>query len=165
MSNALIIRPGTGVDYDEIIPQLDSWWGGRNMAAMLPRLFFRHFTPWTYVAERDSQRIGFLCGFRSQSDPATVYCHFIGISPEARGRGVGEHLYERLFADAIAAGCTEVHAVTSPMNRGSIAFHQRLGFTIVPGSRDSDGLSWHPDYDGPGEDRVRFKRALQNPAV
>ena len=161
----LIIRQGTGADYDSIIPQLDAWWGGRNMASMLPRLFFTHFAPWTYVAERDNQVIGFLCGFHSQSDPETVYCHFIGISPEARGQGVGERLYERLFTDAIAAGCTEVHAVTSPLNRGSIAFHSRLGFTVVPGSRDSDGVSWHPDYDGPGEDRVRFKRALRNPAV
>jgi L-amino acid N-acyltransferase YncA len=94
-----------------------------------------------------------------------VYCHFIGTAPETRGQRVGERLYERLFADALAAGCTEVHAVTSPRNRGSIAFHTRLGFDVIPGLRESDGISWHPDYDGPGEDRVRFKRALQNPNV
>lgn len=165
MSEALIIRPGTGADYDRVIPQLDEWWGGRSMASMLPRLFFTHFEPWTYVAEQEGQTIGFLCGFRSQSDPSIVYCHFIGIAPETRGRGVGERLYERLFADALAAGCGAVHAVTSPQNRGSIAFHTRLGFAVVPGPRETDGVSWHPDYDGPGEDRVRFKRTLQNPNV
>lgn len=165
MNEALVIRPGTGADYDQVISQLDAWWGGRSMASMLPRLFFTHFKPWTYVADLGGKAVGFLCGFRSQSDPSTVYCHFIGIAPEARGRGVGECLYERLFADALAAGCCSVHAVTSPQNRGSLAFHSRLGFTVVPGSRESDGVSWHPDYDGPGEDRVRFERALQNPTV
>lgn len=165
MSDALIIRQGTGEDYDRIIPQLDDWWGGRSMASMLPRLFFTHFAPWTYIAEREGHMIGFLSGLRSQSDPAIVYCHFIGVSPDARGQGVGERLYERLSADALAAGCREVHAVTSPLNRGSIAFHTRLGFTMIPGVRESDGVTWHPDYDGPGEDRVRFKRVLQNPNV
>jgi len=162
VSETLVIRQGTNADYDRFIAQLDGWWGGRSMASMLPRLFFTHFAPWTYVAEQDGESIGFLCGFRSQSDPLVVYCHFIGISPEARGRGVGERLYERLFVDALAAGCTEVHAVTSPQNHGSIAFHTRLGFSMVPGSLEVDGVTWHPDYDGPQEDRVRFKRALQN---
>jgi L-amino acid N-acyltransferase YncA len=165
VSEGLIIRQGTGADYDTVIPQLDAWWGGRSMASMLPRLFFAHFSPWTYVAERDSQTIGFLCGFQSQSDPSVVYCHFIGVSPAARGRGVGERLYERLFADALAAGCSDVLAVTSPQNRGSIGFHKSLGFTVIPGAGESDGVSWHPDYDGPGEDRVRFKRSLQKPNV
>lgn len=165
MRETLVIRPGTGADYDRFISQLDAWWGGRSMASMLPRLFFTHFEPWTYVAELDGKAVGFLCGFRSQSDPAVIYCHFIGIAPEARGQGAGERLYERLFADALAAGCTEVHAVTSPQNRGSVAFHTRVGFSVVPGSQEFDGVSWHPDYDGPGEDRVLFKRALQNPNV
>jgi L-amino acid N-acyltransferase YncA len=162
VSEALVIRRGTSADYDNVIPKLDAWWGGRSMASMLPRLFFTHFAPWTYVAERAGETMGFLCGFRSQSDPSIVYCHFIGISPEARGRGLGELLYERLCVDADAAGCTEVHAVTSPQNRGSIAFHTRLGFNVITGPRESDGVSWHPDYDGPGEHRVRFKRGLQN---
>jgi ribosomal protein S18 acetylase RimI-like enzyme len=162
VSETLVIRQGTEADYDWFIAQLDAWWGGRSMASMLPRLFFKHFPPWTYVADLHGEPIGFLCGFRSQSDPSVVYCHFIGVSPGARGRGVGERLYERLFVDALAAGCTEVHAVTSPQNQGSIAFHTRLGFSVIPGSCESGGLSWHPDYDGPGENRVRFKRALQN---
>lgn len=64
-----------------------------------------------------------------------------------------------------AAGCATVQAVTSPRNRGSVAFHWRPGFAIVPRSHESDGLSWYPDYDDPGEDRVRFKRALHDPNV
>ncbi|MFT4037481.1 MAG: GNAT family N-acetyltransferase [Thermomicrobiales bacterium] len=165
MSPNVAIRPGTAADYDVVIPLLNEWWGGRAMQDMLPRLFFTHFAPWLSIAMSDGAIVGFLAGFRSQSDPAQVYCHFIGVSPEARGMGVGEALYGRLFADALAAGCTEARAVTSPLNTGSIRFHRRLGFEVVPGTRETEGVSWHPDYDGPGEDRVCFRRNLQKPNV
>jgi GNAT superfamily N-acetyltransferase len=157
---AITLRPAVDTDYDRIIPCLDAWWGGRQMASMLPRLFFTHFQPWTYVAEVQGEIHGFLAAFRSQTDPDQIYCHFIGVAPAARGSGVGAMLYERLFADAAHAGCREVLAVTSPRNRASIAFHQRLGFAILPGSSRADGVPYTPDYDGPGEDRVRFQRAL-----
>ena len=76
---------------------IDAWWGGRQMAGMLPRLFFTHFRPWTYVAAHEEAIVGFLAGFQSQTDPRQVYCHFIGVDPGWRGRGVGEALYQRLF--------------------------------------------------------------------
>lgn len=154
------IRGATPDDYDAIIGNLDEWWGGRQMAAMLPRLFFAHFAPWSYVAVRAENPVGFLTAFRSQSDPRQVYCHFVGVDPRCRGRGVGEALYQRLFADALSLGCTEVLSVTSPTNLGSIRFHQRLGFTPLPGNANANGVPYTRDYDGPGEDRVRFRKQL-----
>jgi L-amino acid N-acyltransferase YncA len=127
---------------------------------MLPRLFFTHFQPWTFVAERDDQIVGFLAGFRSQTDPTQIYCHFIGVHPTARGQGIGEALYQRLFADAAAHGGTSVLAVTSPRNRASLAFHRALGFEFLPGSGDAEGIPFTPAYDGPGEDRVRLRKSL-----
>ena len=59
-----------------------------------------------------------------------------------------------------ARGCAEVHAVTSPVNRGSIAFHQRMGFDIEPGEARADGVPVAAGYDGDGQDRVRFVRRL-----
>jgi L-amino acid N-acyltransferase YncA len=157
---ALTIRAAESADYDRIIGNLDAWWGGRQMATMLPRLFFTHFRPWTYVAERDGALVGFLAALRSQTDPGQIYCHFIGVAPEARGHRVGETLYQRLFADAAVAGCREVLAVTAPTNTGSVTFHRRLGFETLPGPGTWDGIPYTPDYDGPGEDRVRFQRRI-----
>jgi len=130
---------------------------------MLPRLFFTHFQPWTYVAEDAEGIAGFLAGFQSQSDPGQAYCHFIGVHPRARGRGVGEALYQRLCADALARGCREVLAVSSPLNTASIAFHRRLGFAALPGDGNVDGVPFTPAYDGPGEDRVRLRLTLPAP--
>jgi ribosomal protein S18 acetylase RimI-like enzyme len=156
----IAIRPADSGDYGAVITQIDRWWGGRQMATMLPRLFFTHFRPWTYVAERRESIVGFLAGFQSQTDPDQAYCHFIGVSPACRGLGVGEALYQRLFADAAARGCREILAVTAPTNRGSIAFHTKLGFTVLDGIRQEAGIPFTPEYDGPGEDRVRLRRSL-----
>ena len=159
------VRPATSADYDRVIGKIDTWWGGRAMSAMLPRLFFQHFQPWTSVAERDGEIAGFVAAFRSQTDPRQIYCHFIGVDPRCRGQGIGEALYHRLFADALAAGCEEVLAVTSPRNHASIAFHRRLGFDLLPDCTAPSDTAASVDYDGPGEDRVRFRKRLLVPGA
>ncbi|MCP9835642.1 MULTISPECIES: hypothetical protein [unclassified Cyanobium] len=52
-------------DYPPIISVLDEWWGGRPMAARLPRLFFVHFSSTSFSAVEDGQIVGFLIGFVS----------------------------------------------------------------------------------------------------
>ena len=156
----MTIRHAEPDDYDKIINLVDMWWGGRQMSVMLPRLFFTHFRPWTFVAVTGDEIVGFLASFRSQADPNQIYCHFIGVSPAVRGQGLGEALYHRLFSEGVLHGCQEVLAVTSPSNLGSIAFHTRIGFQPLPGSREQGDIPYAPDYDGPGEDRVQFRKLL-----
>jgi hypothetical protein len=47
----------------------------------------------------------------------------------------------------MAAGATELQAITSPVNTGSVAFHTRLGMS----AREI------ADYAGPGLHRVLFR--------
>ena len=146
------IRHAEPADYGRVIGRVNAWWGGRDMAPMLPRLFFVHFEGTSYVVDDgDGQLAAFLIGFLSQTDPDEAYIHFVGVSPEHRGGGLGRQLYERFFEDARAAGRTRVTCVTSPVNEGSVAFHEALGFT-------SERVAH--DYDGPGEDRVLFVKSL-----
>jgi ribosomal protein S18 acetylase RimI-like enzyme len=146
------IRHAEPADYGRVIGRVNAWWGGRDMAPMLPQLFFVHFEGTSYVADdEEGQLAAFLIGFLSQTDPDEAYIHFVGVSPEHRGGGLGRQLYERFFDDARAAGRTRVRSVTSPANEGSVAFHEALGFT-------SERVAH--DYDGPGEDRVLFVKAL-----
>ena len=139
-------------DYGRVIGRLNTWWGGRDMAPMLPKLFFVHFEGTSFVVDGDDgQLAGFLVGFVSQANPEEAYVHFVGVAPEHRGEGLGRRLYERFFEEARAAGCTMARCVTSPANGDSVAFHEALGFAqerVVA------------DYDGPGEDRVLLVRPL-----
>ena len=161
MEANITIRHADPADYDQVINQIDAWWGGRRMAVMLPRLFFTHFRPWTFVAVRGDDVIGFLAAFQSQTDPRLIYCHFIGVDPGFRDQGIGEALYQRLFSEAALKGCEEVLAVTSPENRASIAFHTRIGFLPITGQNQRGDIPYAADYDGPGEDRVRFRKLLR----
>ena len=85
----LQIRQLSTADYPFVISVIDQWWGGRQMADKLPRLFFEHFTDTSFAAERDGKLAGFLAGFISQSRPGEAYIHFVGVDPAARGSGVG----------------------------------------------------------------------------
>jgi GrpB-like predicted nucleotidyltransferase (UPF0157 family)/predicted GNAT superfamily acetyltransferase len=160
VNTPVLIRKLRPADYPVVLSVLDDWWGGRQMADMLPRLFFEYFTHTSFAAERDGELSGFLAGFRSQSHPAQAYIHFVGVAPQERGSGLGRRLYERFFSTVEAQGCTLVRAVTAPANEGSIRFHQRMGFSIEPGDAEAGGIAVTTAYDGPGQDRVRFVRHL-----
>lgn len=145
----MLIRHAEPADYGRVNEVIDEWWGGRPMAAMLPKLFFVHFRDSSFVAEDDGKLAGFLVGFRSQTFENEAYVHFVGVDPDRRGSGLGRLLYERFFA--AVAPRTIVRAVTSPINERSVAFHRGLGFEI---DRIDD------DYDGRGEARVLLVKRL-----
>ena len=122
------------------------------MAPILPKLFFIHFEGTSFVAEDpDGELLGFVCGFLSQTADDEAYIHFIGVTPEDRGDGLGRALYERFFEEARANGRTSVRCVTSPVNQGSLAFHEAMGFQVERVVEE---------YDGPGEDRVLLVKQL-----
>ncbi|RLP52833.1 MAG: GNAT family N-acetyltransferase [Ketobacter sp.] len=146
-------------DYDYVIERLNSWWGGRNMADMLPRLFFTYFQTSSFLCAIDGKVVGFIVGFLSDSVRDTGYVHFVGVDPECRMQGVGKELYSKFSEFCAVNGVKIVKCVTSPQNTDSITFHHRLGFKAS--GYDSKG---HPipilNYDGPGEDRVLFSIQL-----
>jgi ribosomal protein S18 acetylase RimI-like enzyme len=161
--NNTVIRHAKADDYKVIIANVNEWWGGRPMAPMLPKLFFVHFGPTSFVAEKDGLIIGFVIGFVSQSYPGEGYIHFVGVHPDFRCTGLGHQLYERVFEAMIRNGCRVVRCVTSPVNKGSIAFHLHLGFKPEISEKVIEGVSVFEEYDGPGEDRVLFSKVLSAP--
>jgi ribosomal protein S18 acetylase RimI-like enzyme len=154
------IRPARSSDYDRLIAVVDEWWGGRHMRDMLPRLFFEHFRETSFILEAGDQLIGFLCGFLSQTFVDEAYIHFVGVHPDYRRRQGARRLYETFFETAITNGRNTVRCVTSPVNKGSIAFHLRMGFEVGPGDGIVDGVLVHRNHDGPGEDRVLFVKRI-----
>jgi GNAT superfamily N-acetyltransferase len=159
----LRFRRPTEADYPAVISVIDEWWGGRRVRALLPRLWFHHFTGSSWIAESGDGRLeGFLVGFISPDHPSEAYVHMIGTNPNRRKRGVGRALYEHFFEDARARGARTVKAVTWPGNQISVKFHTAIGFRPDdgPGSQRLYGTIAYPDDDGDGEDRVRFVRDL-----
>ncbi len=147
-------------DYEYIISVVDEWWGGRNMRDMLPRLFFTHFCQTSFVVERSGCITGFLVGFVSQCLAGEAYIHFVGVHPQHRKTRLGEILYTRFFDKARVLGCRKVRCVTSPLNKGSIAFHRAMAFEMEETGNVVDGVPIAEHYDGPGQHRVLLFRML-----
>ena len=147
-------------DYASIIAVIDTWWNGRHMMDMLPRLFFQHFQETSFAVEENHQIVAFLIGFVSQTHREQAYIHFVGVHPDYRQRGLAKELYARFFVTVEERGCIEVHAITAPMNEGSIMFHIKMGFEVERGDTDVNGVPVKTDYGGPGQSRVRFVKKV-----
>ena len=158
--NDIAIRHVESSDYQPIISVLNDWWGGRNMRDMLPKLFFVHFRNTSFVVESEGTIVGFLIGFFSQTFPDQAYSHFAGVHPDYRRKGLAGKLYRHFFDIARKHGCKVVRSVTAPVNKVSIAFHLRMGFSIEPGDILIEGISVAENYDGRGGDRVLFEKLL-----
>ncbi|MFA1822383.1 GNAT family N-acetyltransferase [Virgibacillus oceani] len=154
------IRTVNSSDYYVISPLINDWWGGRQMSDMLPKLFFDHFNDTSFVVEEHGEIIGFLIGFLSQSKSDEAYIHFVGVHPEYRKRSIGKALYNKFFSKVQRENRNKVRCVTSPVNKTSIAYHTRMGFTVEQGDKTVDGTMVKAEYDGPGQDRVLFVKEL-----
>jgi ribosomal protein S18 acetylase RimI-like enzyme len=154
------IRNVLSSDYTPVISVLNEWWGGRHMSDMLPKLFFIHFNKTSYIADEHTEIIGFIIGFVSQTNPEEAYIHFLGIHPDYRRKGVASKLYNHFFDIVRGMDCKVVKCVTSTVNKPSINFHRAMGFQVEKGSAEIEGVSFHSDYDGPGEHRVLFMKNL-----
>lgn len=147
-------------DFDQVTTVINDWWGGRDMAHLLPKLFFVHFNDTSFIAEENGRIAAFLIGFLSQANPDEAYIHFVGVHPDYRKTGMGKELYERFFDEMKVRERYVVRSITSPKNEESILFHQRLGFEIADGDEEINGIPVNKNYGGPGIDRVLFLKRL-----
>jgi len=154
------IRLALPSDHPRIISVMPEWWDGRDLTGMLPRLFLVHFHDTSLVAEKDGEFVGFLVGFLSQSRKDEGYIHFVGVHPDFRKKGLGRELYRRFFRICREHGRSLVRSCTSPVNKGSIVFHGRMGFMTEGGDLRVDGVPVTPDYNRPNDSKVLFAKYL-----
>lgn len=151
-------RPG---DHKRIIAVQKDWWDGRDLTALLPMMFLVHFSDSSIILEKDGEMIAFLIGFLSPAQKNEGYIHLLGVHPRYRGMGLGRRLYLRFFDFCRSNGRHIVRACTSPENKSSIGFHQKMGFEIEGGNAEVDGIPVTLDYNRPGDHKVLFKIELQ----
>ena len=156
----LAIRHAQPRDWEPVTAAMPQWWGGRDLRALLPRVFFEHFRDTSFVAEYEERPVAFLVGFLCPTHDDEAYVHFVGVDPAWRRVGLARDLYGRFYETARVAGRSRVRAVTSVVNRDSIAFHQRLGFVLLPGEFEVDGLPAYGEPSVPEGAVVHFELRL-----
>lgn len=162
LPETLKFRNSEPSDHPEIIDVVADWWGGRDLRWMLPKLFLIHFCNSSFVVKKEDRLVAFLVGFLSPSKANEGYIHFVGVHPGFRGIGVGRFLYARFFDFCLENGRHIIRACTSPVNKQSIVFHQKLGFTLSIGDNEIDGIPVTRNYNKPGDDKVLFEKSLQS---
>jgi len=156
----ITIRNSEPSDHHRIITVLKDWWDGRDLTWMLPKLFLIHFCDTSFIIERDDELIAFLIGFLSQSNTDEGYIHFAGVHPDYRNIGIGEYLYEQFYKVCKENQRDIIRACTSPVNKGSIEFHKKIGFQIGRGNAKVDGIPVTPDFNQPNDPKVLFKKRI-----
>ena len=100
---------------------------------MLERnLFGAHPYAETLIAEDDGTAIGFALFFHSFSTflgRPGLYLEDLFVVPEARGKGVGRGLLERLAHIAVERDCGRLEWAVLDWNKDAIRFYERLGAT------------------------------------
>jgi predicted GNAT superfamily acetyltransferase len=75
---------------------------------------------------------------------------------------LARRLYDHFAVFAEMQGCTELKSITTPGNKGSIAFHRAQGMTLT-GKPNRDGIPVIENYAGLGQYRVVFRKKLSQP--
>lgn len=157
LPNGLEIRNSKPSDHPRIIGVLKNWWGGRDLTWMLPKLFLIHFNTTSFIVEKHDKLIAFLIGFLSPARPMEGYIHFAGVHPDYRRIGLGKFLYNRFLKICKENDRDTIRACTSPINKGSIEFHKKMGFNVLKGNAEIEGIQVTLDYNKPNDPKVLFE--------
>ena len=88
--------------------------------------------PWL-VWEEDGKVLGYAYASAPFTRAAYQWCAepSIYLAPEIQGKGIGRKLYHVLEAILKQQGYRVLYAIITQENLGSLAFHQRLGYTLT----------------------------------
>lgn len=95
-------------------------------------LWCHDFAETSIVAEVDGRAIGFVTGYRRQTDPSTLMVWQVAVDDEHRGHGIAAGMLHKLFDRLNGRGVVAMHTTISPDNVAS----QRLFASVA----DARGL-------------------------
>ena len=80
----------------------------------------------------DGERIvGWTAVHTLGGDPAARWLNFIGVAPEARGRGLGARLLADVEREAMLRGVERIELAVAPRNAGAIRLYESEGYRPV----------------------------------
>lgn len=144
-------------DHTRVIEVMPNWWNGRDLTSSVLKIFFIHFQNTSFIAKVNNEMAGFLIGFYSQTFKNEAYIHFAGVNPKFRRQGVGKELYKKFFEICKFNSIDTIRSCTSPINKLSILFHKDVGFSILPGDSEIDGVCVSMNYLRESDPKVLFE--------
>jgi len=152
------IQKCTKADFDQIITDIEDFWGSkRTLHVHHPTLLYE-FGDTTFVIKEKDTVCAYMFAFFSQTE-MTGYVQLIAVRKKYRELGYARSLYSNFEEIAKKKGCAKLKAITRPTNQESIKFHKCIGMKLT-GKDMIDGVPIVLDYSGPGEHRVVFEKEI-----
>jgi predicted GNAT superfamily acetyltransferase len=158
MSSPAKISMCTQQDYNQILDELQEFWGARDTRHLHHPFLVHEFGNSAFVIRNGAQVVAYLFGFLSQTEPVG-YVHTVAVRTSARRQGLAGELFGHFVEFARRHRCRHVKAITTPANLGSIAFHKSLGMELL-GDANIDGIPVLADYAGRDAPRVVFWKSI-----
>jgi GNAT superfamily N-acetyltransferase len=159
-----VIESATHEDFLQILRDLPDFWASSGPAERTRPYHYpflvHEFGDTAFVIRSGDEVIAYLFGFIATAEPVG-YIHLVGVRTGHQAHGLGRSLYEHFERIARERGCLSLRSVTAPSNTDSRAFHAALGFEATGPSHDADGLPVYPDYHGPGEEVIVFRKKIE----
>jgi GNAT superfamily N-acetyltransferase len=135
----MLARRAAATDIPQLLPLVQRYWefegitgfDAARIAALLQRLCKEPALGSAWVAESGGALVGYLIAvsvlsLEHQGVMAEIDEFFI--AREARGRGAGAALLEKLQAELVAGGCVRLQLQLGNANHAARAFYERRGF-------------------------------------
>lgn len=100
----------------------------------------RDFSETCIVAEKNGHIMGFVTGYRPPRKPDTVFVWQIGVAPEARGRGLGSQVLDRLLGSEACASVRYLDTNVTPSNEASRAMFRSLARRLDASIEEQEGF-------------------------
>lgn len=97
----------------------------RNSAYMY-LLLCQQFSDYCAVAEDNGELLGFVTGLRTCDKPDTWFLWQVGVSPQARGKGLAKRLLHFVLKSSASSGIAFLDTTVSPSNDASRALFDGL---------------------------------------
>jgi GNAT superfamily N-acetyltransferase len=148
-------------DWERITAVLPDWCDRPDPSGVLSRATLEHFRTTSLLVEHEDLLLAFLVGSLCPDRADEACVHAVAVAPGWRRAGLGRDLYRRFCDLARSDGRTVVRAAATQSDGGAFAFHVALGFSILRGDVEIDGVPVATDHAPHGDQLVRFRLFLE----
>ncbi|HHS13276.1 MAG TPA: phosphoribosylamine--glycine ligase [bacterium] len=129
------------------------------------KIILRYFQNTCFVARCGDRLVGWVMGFRDQTNPETYFLWQIGILPAMQGSGLGTSLMKYVVKEMAEAGAGRIEATIDPENTASQKLFEKQGYRnisrCIGETASLCGNQAVIDYYGPGRHFMVYEKILQ----
>jgi L-2,4-diaminobutyric acid acetyltransferase len=114
-----------------------------------------HFRDTAIVAEHDGQLHGFVTGYRVPGRENVLFIWQVGVSPDGRGRGLGQQMLHKLVERV--SDVTTLETTVTPDNEASAAMFERLARSLNAPIEQSVMFENERHFDGEHDDEILYR--------